>query len=161
MTTPYRNGPVRSRRPLRRLTITDTQTTDHSHSPSAPIEILFVATPRSFRQSVAYFTELLGHPLRTTGSVRAALALLRQEAIDIVVIEDTLDARLLLADKQQHGWNDLLVIVMTVVVTEADRDRWLRAGAYACLEKPFTLGAYRHVLERAVEEIRKRKTPSA
>ena len=161
MTTPYRNGPIRTRRPIRRLTINDPQTADRSHSLSAPIEILFVATPRSFRQSVAYFTELLGHPLRTTGSVRAALALLRQEAIDIVVIEDALDARLLLADKQQHGWNDLLVIVMTVVVTEADRHRWLTAGAYACLEKPFTLGAYRHVLEHAVEEIRRRRAASS
>ena len=161
MTTPYRNGSIRTRRPIRRLTITDTQTEDRHHSPSAPVEIVFVATPRSFRQSVAYFTQLLGHPLRTTGSVRAALALLRYEAVDIVVIDDALDARLLLANRQQHGWNDLLVIVMTVVVTEADRNRWLTAGAYACLEKPFTLGAYRQAVERAVEDIRTRRATSS
>jgi hypothetical protein len=76
MTTLYRNGPIRARRPIRRLTITDTQTEVRHHSLSAPVEIVFVATPRSFRQSVAYFTQLLGYPLRTTGSVRAALALL-------------------------------------------------------------------------------------
>ena len=161
MTTPYRNGPIRTRRPLRRRTIDDTPTADRSHAPSAPVEIVFVATPRTFRQSVAYFTQLLGHPLRTTGSVRAALALLRHEAVDIVVIDDVLDARLLLANRQQHGWNDLLVIVMTVVVTEADRDRWLTAGAYACLDKPFTLGAYRQALERAVAETRTRRSTSS
>ena len=161
MTTPYRNGPIRPRRPIRRLTLNDTHPEDRHHSPSAPVEIVFVATPRSFRQSVAYFTQLLGHPLRTTGSVRAALALLRYEAVDIVVIDDALDARLLLANRQQHGWNDLLVIVMTVVVTEADRNRWLTAGAYACLEKPFTLGAYRQAVERAVEDIRTRRATSS
>jgi DNA-binding NtrC family response regulator len=120
--------------------------------------VLFVAAPRTFRDSVAYFTRLLGHPIRTTGSVRAALAVLRHEAVDIVVIDDALDARALLADIQARGWHQLRVIVMTVVVTAADRTRWITVGAYTCLEKPFALGAYRQTLERAIEEVRTHRT---
>lgn len=161
MTTQYRNGPIRLRRPLRRHAVNDTNSGSRTLPPSAPVPVLFVATPRTFRESVAYFTRLLGHPIRTTGSVRAALAVLRHEAVAIVVIDDVLGAHPLLADIQARGWHHLLVIVMTVVVTAADRTRWITAGAYACLEKPFALGAYRQTLERAIEEVRARRITSS
>lgn len=160
MTRQYGNGPIGMRRRMRSCEVDDTRTAGrHLRPPEAPVHVLFVAMPRAFRECVAYFTRLLGHPIQTVASVQSALAVLHHETVDIVVVEEDLDALTLLAEIQQHGWHHLLVIVMAVAVTEADVIRWERAGAYTCLHKPFDLRAYRHTLERAVMEVRARRVP--
>jgi len=157
MTRQYGNGPISTRRRTGPCEVEDASTGEHHLPPEAPVQVLFVATPRTFRESVAYFTRLLGHPIQTVASIQSALAVLNHEEVDIVVVEEDLDALTLLAKIQRHGWHHLLVIVMAVAVTDADVSRWERAGAYACLHKPFDLRAYRHTLERAVVEVRARR----
>lgn len=120
--------------------------------------MLFVATPRAFRESVAYFTRLLGHTIDTVASVASALRVLRRALVDIVVVDDDLDVPALLAALHQPDGQAALVIVITVAVTEAEIVHWEQAGAFTYVPKPFDLRTYRLALERAVAAVRARGT---
>lgn len=158
MTRPRGNGPSGTRRPARPRRVADSRTAGRTcRSPEVPVHVLFVAKPRAFRESVAYFTCLLGHAISTVASVAAALTVLTRDAVDIVVVDDDLDVPALLAAVHQAGGPEVLVLVITVAVTKAEMVRWAQAGAFACVPKPFDLRAYRLALERAVAAVRTRR----
>jgi DNA-binding response OmpR family regulator len=52
----------------------------------------------------------------------------------------------------------VLVIVITVAVTEAEIVHGKQAGAFACVPKPFDLRACRLAVERAAAAVRARGT---
>jgi DNA-binding NtrC family response regulator len=107
---------------------------------------------------MAYFTRLLGHTIDTVASVASALTVLTRDAVDIIIVDDDLDVPALLTAVQQPGGPAVLVIVITVAVTEAEIVHWEQTGAFACVPKPFDLRAYRRALERAVAAVRARET---
>lgn len=159
MSTPRGNGPMDARRAGRPRRVVSSRTPGRSRrSPRASIHVLFVATPRAFRESVAYFTRLLGLTIDTVASVAAALIVLTGDSVDIVVVDDELDVLTLLTAVQQLEGREVLVIVITVAVTYAELARWERMGVFACVPKPFDLRTYRLVLERAVTTVRARGT---
>lgn len=125
--------------------------------PTAPIHVLFVARLRRFRDSVAYFTRLLGYSVRTVDSVASALTVLRRAPVDIVVVEEEQDVPLLLTTLHAQGWVDVLVIVIALVLTTEDTARWSQMGAFSCVPKPFDLRTYRSSLVQAAAEIRARR----
>jgi DNA-binding NtrC family response regulator len=130
----------------------------HHRPQEAPVHVLFVAKPRAFRESVAYFTRLLGLKIDVVVSVAAALIVLTRDMVDIVVVDDDLDVAAVLAALHQSGGLEVVVIVITVAVTKAEIARWERTGVFACVPKPFDLRTDRLVLERAVAAVRARRT---
>ncbi|NOT57328.1 MAG: hypothetical protein HOP18_22220 [Deltaproteobacteria bacterium] len=159
MKTPRDHGPRDPRRATRRGRGASSRTLERAaRAPQAPVHVLFVATPRAFRESVAYFTRLLGLTIDTVASVAAALIVLTREIVDIVVVDDDLEVSSVLAGVQQRSGPRVLVIVLTVAVTEAEIEQWERAGVFACVPKPFDLRTYRLVLERAVAAVRTWRT---
>ncbi len=61
----------------------------------ASIQVLFVAGNRGFRDTVAYFTHLLGYTAHTADSVTSALTVLRRVPVDIMVVEEEPDVPVL------------------------------------------------------------------
>ena len=154
----------RPRRTERRRRLRDTRMRDgadhagfQSRPPTAPIQVLFVARLRRFRDSVAYFTRLLGYSVRTADSVASALIVLRRAPVDIVVVEEEQDVLLLLTTLQTQSRVDILVIVIALVLTTEDSTRWIQMGAFSCVPKPFDLRTYRYALAHAATALRARR----
>lgn len=151
------NGPLDARRAKRAHRGASTRMLARSCRSAAPsVHVLLVATPRTFRESVAYFTRLLGLTSTAVASVATAVLVLNRIVVDMVVVDDALDVPTVLAAVQQPGRPAVLVIVITVAVTVPDLARWARIGVFACLPKPFDLRTYRQVVDRAVAVVRAR-----
>jgi CheY-like chemotaxis protein len=124
------------------------------------VSVLLVATPRQLRDTVAYFTRLLGHRIRTVASLHTALTTLERVPIDIVVAdEDVGGLTLCRRIRRRAVWRHMYVVVLALLPTDADIARCHAAGADACLRKPFDLKAYRQALEMAVTEVMRRRSP--
>jgi DNA-binding NtrC family response regulator len=124
--------------------------------PVLPAHVLFVADLCSYRNAVAYFTRLLGYPVRAMASVEEVITMLPLAPVDIVVVEEELDVQGLLATLRTQGRSDVLVIVVALVLTPEDTARWMQQGAFHCLPKPFDLRTYRIAVEQATAELRAR-----
>ena len=115
------------------------------------------ATPRQLRETVAVFTRLLGHRIRTVASVQTALTTLERVAVDIAVLdEDVGGLTLCRRIRRRAAWQHIYVVVLALIAMDADAKRWYAVGADACLHKPFDLRAYRQALEAAVLEVARR-----
>jgi len=126
------------------------------------VSVLLVATPRQLRDTVAYFTRLLGHRIRTVASLPTALTTLERVPIDIVVAdEDVGGLTLCRRIRRRAAWQHIYVVVLALLTTDEDIARCHAAGADACLRKPFDLKAYRQALETAVTEVMRRRPPRA
>lgn len=126
------------------------------------MSVLLVATPRQLRDTVAYFTRLLGHRIRTVASLHTAVTTLERLPIDIVVAdEDVGGLTLCRRIRRRAAWRHMYVVVLAIIATEADTARCEAVGADACLRKPFDLKAYREALETAISEVMRRRSPKA
>lgn len=127
----------------------------------ASIQVLFVARNRGFRDTVAYFTHLLGYTAHTADSVTSALTMLRRVPVDIMVVEEEPDVPVLLSTLAALGHVNVLVIPIALVITKEDAARWRERGAFSCIPKPFDLGTYRTALLVAATEICARRVARA
>ncbi len=127
----------------------------------ASIRVLFVAGNRGFRDTVAYFTHLLGYTAHTADSVTSALTVLRRVPVDIMVVEEEPDVPVLVTTLATLGHVDVLVIPIAVVITQEDAARWRERGAFSCIPKPFDLGTYRTALLDAATEVCARRVAHA
>src|SRR5204863_6307247 len=81
-----------------------------------PVRILMAATPRQLRETVAVFTRLLGHRIRTVASVQTALTTLERVAVDIAVLdEDVGGLTLCRRIRRRAAWQHIYVVVLALI----------------------------------------------
>ncbi len=118
-----------------------------------PKQILIVDDEASMRKNVFDLLSTQGYSLSEAGNAEEALAQLKTEAIDTVLLDINLpgmDGLSALSEIKKIS-PDLPVIIFTAYGTSERAIEAMKSGAYDYLEKPFELDEFLLIVERALE----------
>ncbi|MGH7256220.1 MAG: sigma-54-dependent transcriptional regulator [Nitrospirales bacterium] len=123
---------------------------------SAPTRVLIVDDDPD---TLALLRELMakeGHRVQSADSAQAALELLRQEPVDVVITDiqmPGMDGLALLGEVRQYA-PETLVILLTAYGSLTTAVQGIKAGAFDYLTKPFLIEEIRLLVRRAFEHKR-------
>src|ERR1700683_5436250 len=115
-------------------------------------KLLIVDDEKNIRLSLMRFFGSLGHQVREAESGAQAVALLAESRFDLVLTDFRMAEMngLELLKEVKRISPDSLVILMTAYATVENAVAAMKAGAYDCLTKPFTLEQIQLIVERAI-----------
>ena len=114
--------------------------------------ILVVDDEARFREILALALQRAGHRVVTAEDGRAALALLENERVDVVMTDlrmPQMDGRSLLATMKQR-WADIPVVVVTAYASLKDAVSLIKEGAFDYVSKPFEMEELQRVIHNAL-----------
>lgn len=117
--------------------------------------ILIVDDELSMRQFLTHLFQRDGHAIRVAENGRQAMALLRQQAVDVIISDvkmpDMGGIDLLRAARERHP--DVEVIMMTAFASEATAHEAFLLGAFDFVHKPFDNELLKEKVARALQKI--------
>ncbi len=119
----------------------------------APLHLLVVDDDRSVRNACCDIAATLGFQTHAADSADAALTLLKQKSIDILLLDLRMPGKggLALLEEVKELHPETAVVVMTAFATVASAVEAMRNGAGDYLTKPFAMDELSAVLERAAQ----------
>jgi CheY-like chemotaxis protein len=116
------------------------------------LQILLVEDEESLRLTLAANLELEGHGVVEASDAEAALELLRNVKIDLILSDIRMPGMggVELLRRARTSDPNLPVVLMTAYTAEDQLDQALLGGVFTVLKKPFDVGAIARVLSRAV-----------
>src|SRR5713101_8995700 len=117
--------------------------------------LLIVDDELSMRQFLTHLFQRDGHAIRVSGNGRQALAMLREQAADVIISDvkmpDMGGIDLLRAARELHP--DVEVIMMTAFANEQTAHEAFLLGAFDFVHKPFDNELLKEKVARALQKI--------
>ena len=127
-------------------------------APMAGRRVLVVEDDEISSQTVTFMLERCGHRVAAASNGQEALARLREERFDVVIMDiqmpvmDGVEAtRRIRSDVSFTEGGRIPIIAMTAYAMAGDREKFLAAGMDGYVPKPVNMDALRETLERVLE----------
>ena len=123
------------------------------------LHLLIVEDERVNRLTLAKFVERLGHTHAEADNGRAALALLREQRFDAILMDVQMPilngvetTRIIRSEEQYSQVRDIPIVALTAHAMAGDREEFLKAGMDDYLPKPISLEDLDALLKRLLDQ---------